>query len=228
MTREGMLRELRLLLDDVGYDPAWTQPTLLYALSEGQDTFCADTGFFVDRTSFSIVTTEGVNSYPLSDRIISVLDVFGSNGRRLGKYSESDRNPTLPAGRVTTFDMNQRAPTSWQVDHETGFLTLYPTPAGEDTYQLRVWRYPLHPLCSDDIDGNGTPADPEIPRRFRWACIEWAAYKLLRYHDMEVEHPDKSAAHLAAYKSYVSDGKTSLNRLRGFDFHVGGNPLYVV
>jgi len=228
MTRSEMLDELRLLLDDTGFDPAWTQRSLLLALSEGQDKFCEDTGLFIDKTNYTITTEVGVDSYPLSDRIIAVLDVFDSASRRLGKFSEEDRRPELPAGRPWVMDTNQRVPTSWQLDHDGGALTLYPIPDAIETYTLRVWRYPRFALHDDDIDGDGTEAQPELKERFQWACIEWAAFKLLRHHDLEIENKHKSTDHYAAYKAYVSEGKTAHNRARGFDMRVGGNPLYVV
>lgn len=227
MTRGDMLNELRIVLDDTGLEPGWNNRTMMFALSEGQDKFCEDTGLFVDKRSFTITTEAGVESYALSERIIAVLDVFDSTGRRLGKFDQADKNPTLPAGRPSTFDMNQRVPTSWQVDAEDGYLTFFPIPNAVATYTLRAWRYPIFPLHVDDT-GDGEPAQPELKDRFQWACIEWAAFKMLRHHDMELENGSKSTDHYAAYQRYVSEGKTAHNRLRGFEMEVSGNPLYVV
>lgn len=221
MEREEILDELRIVLDDSGYDPGWTDPVLIRALSEGQDRFCEKTGMFV--VEETLPTQVGVRHYTLSPRVISVLDVFDATGRMLGEFQRGDMYPQAPAG-VPYAAMNPIGDArSWQTDVTGRTLTLYPAPSGVQTLTMRLWR--RSEFAFSDVD-----AEPEleIPEEYQYACVEWAAYKLLRHHDMEKENKLKSYEHLAAFNEYVSAGKQSHRRIMGDVYHIGGDPLYVV
>lgn len=224
MDREELIQELRVILDDVGYDPGWTDPVLVRALSEGQDRFCERSGFFVDDSTYTVETVAGTAGYVLSPRIITVLDVFDASGRLLGKYQRGDVYPETPPGRpYPDVGSNQAAPSSWQTDASGRRLTLYPTPAEIQTITLKVWRRSEFAF-SDDME----EPELEIPEEFHFAPIEWAAYKLLRHHDMEKENKIKSTEHLMAFNDYVSDGKQAHRRIMGDVYRISGNPLYVI
>lgn len=220
MEREELLQELRIVLDDVGYDPGWTDPVLARALSEGQDKFCERTGFFVVSTPLPVTT--GVRHYALDRRIIEVLDVFDSRGRKLGKFQMDDLYSNLPPGTPHSHVAPLGGLTSWQADVTGRTLSFLPAPAENQTVSLRLWRRSEVAFSDED------EPEMELPEEFQFACIEWAAYRLLRHHDMEKENKVKSFDHLSAFNNYVLAGKQAHRRIMGVEYSVGSNPLYVV
>ena len=220
MERDELIRELRVVLDDSGYDPGWTDTVLIRALSEGQDRFCEKTGMFV--VNEPLATQVGVRHYTLSPRIISVLDVFDATGRMLGQFQRGDMYPTLPPGTPYAAINPIGDVRSWQTDVTGRKLSLYPAPSGVQQLSLRLWRRATLAFSDED------EPELEIPEEYQYACVEWAAYKLLRHHDMEKENKLKSYEHLAAFNEYVSAGKQSHRRIMGDVYRIGGDPLYVV
>lgn len=227
MTRVEMLAELREVLGDVIGTVNWSDARLLGLLSEGQDKFCEDTGYFVDLSNFTLALSTSVSVYAIPDRIIQIMDIW-SGTRKLwkidtgDKYYDDSSEFTDPTG----------SPAAWQTDRETGHVTIYPTPTSAengDILTLRVWRYSLY-----DLAGNGavpesgpTPlAEPEIPSRFQRACIEWAAFKALSNHDEELQDKLKASDHRANYNQYVYDGKLALRRIQNVETRVGSDPAY--
>jgi len=228
MTRREMLDELRGKIDDTSGRPKWTTGELLGWMAEGQDKFCEDTGFFTDVSSFSLTTVIGQAVYDISERIIEVKDLWRGN-TRLGKYQEYMKTVGYPTSNAVFFNPNQAdVAYYWQADEETGVLTLYPTPTTVETLTMRVWRYSKFSLDSNDVDGKGLNAEPEIPFRFHRACIEWAAYKAYSDHDAEKGDAMGAKDHLEAFKAYVSDGKKAIRRRQSEKTTVNGNPTYVV
>lgn len=221
MTRDQMLAELRELLAETSKDGAWSEYMLLGYLAEGQDKFCEDTGFFVDATNYTITSVVGTASYAIPDRIISILEVWDGN-RRLGRFQQEDKTPVPPqTGAPFAFSTSSSDSYAWQADQATSTITFEPTPTTVKTYQLRVWRYSRN-FLSD------AGAAPEIPARFQRACIQWAAYKAMNVHDMELEDPIKAQDHLRAYQQYVTDGKAALRRLHSVETRVEPNGIYRV
>lgn len=228
MTRAEMLAELKAKIRETVVDPAWGDSRLLAWLAEGQDEFCFETGYFTDKSSYTITLVEGTKDYAIPDRVIQVLDVF--NGTiKLGKFQEEDRplassdwNPADDPTVATT-------PSAWQADGETGMITFNNTPAAADAgteFTLRVWRYSLYDL--DDETAPTDPAEPEIPRRFHWAPIEWACSVALVDHDMEMQDPVKAAVHRSEFNRLVKSGKRFMRRQHGIETRVGSNPAYQV
>jgi hypothetical protein len=215
MNRADMLTELRELIDDSALRSAWSETTLLGYLAEGQDKFCEQTGYFTDKTNFTIELEAGVADYPISDLIIEVIDVLNGS-KKLSKVLTGD--PLLECEST-----GSGMPTKWTTDLETGMITLSPTPSSAEdatTLALQVWRYSLYDLAGD------ASSAPEIPSRFQRACIEWAAYKAFMHHDMESQDPVKAADHLAAFNQYVTDGKGALRRIQNQEVYVASNPAY--
>ncbi len=229
MTRDRMLALLKEIIDGLVLPYAWKDTTLLAYLAEGQDKFCEDTGFFIDRSNFTITLQDGVAVYAIPDRVIQIYEIF-SGTRKLGKFTEGDR-PTGQNEWDPSIDPEVTgAPTSWQTDRETGYITFDNTPTSiEDgtVLVIRAWRYSLYPLDDDDIDGDGTTATPELPTRFQWATIEWAAYRAYRHHDQEQQDPVGAREHLAEYNRYVSEGKLFMRNNHGIEPRVTTNPTYV-
>jgi len=223
MTRAELLTELKAVLGETGSDPAWGDPRLLDMLAEGQDQFCEDTGFFVDKSTAAICefsSVIGTESYALSDRIIKVMGVFQGT-TKLGKFNEADKYPDQQVGGAVDFPSTSQAPYAYQTDEETGKIRLYPTPVAALTYTMRVHRYSAEWLAD-------TQVEPEIPRRFHRAMVEWAAFLALNDHDFEIQDDVKAADHLAAYTYYKNKGITAFNRIRGGETTITPNSSYVV
>lgn len=214
-----MLAELRRLIDDRLSPYFWPDATLLGWLAEGEDTFCDDTGYFRDGTSYSITLEAGTQVYALpSDRIIETLSIWNGYTRLTQpKTSEEFDAASLDWGTTTG------VPTMWKQDVDTGSIIFYPTPsdtADAVVLSLRVWRYSLVSLDDDASEA------AEVPSRFHRACIEWAAYKALNEHDAETQDPVKAAEHLAMYKDYARRGLAAFRRSHGITTYVGTDPAY--
>lgn len=223
MTRTEMLTEVKAVLGETDTDPAWGDTRLLDMLAEGQDMFCADTGYFVDQSTTAICefdSVDGTAEYTLNARIIQVLEVWQGT-TKLGKYNQTNKDPYERVGTAAEFPDPSQTPFAWQTDEETGKIKLYPTPNSIKTYTLRVWRYPVNWLADTD-------AEPEIPVQFHRACVEYAAYLALKDHDFEKQDDVKSNEHFAAYRYYVSKGVSAFERMRGGQITTEPEPSYVV
>lgn len=221
MDRDAMVAALREVLNDTSTSfNSWSDARLLSYLSEGQDKFCEETGYFRDASTHSLTLESGTANYAVPDRVIEVLDIY-NGATRLTKI--------LYGSDVVTEDWQQATPRYWRTDLDTGMITVYPTPGDDqdgDTLQLRVWRYSVYDLAGD---GEGEEdAQPEIPSRFHLAPVEWAAYKALMHHDEETQDPVKAAEHLNTFKKlYVADGRAAFNRSHGVEVYFVPNSSYV-
>lgn len=222
MTRAEMLAELKAKLRETSVDPAWGDSRLLAMLAEGQDEFCERTGFFIDATTYTITLVADQVSYAVPDRIIEVFSIwYGS--RRLGKFQEADRTMVI-GGDWDPLDTGTYTgmPTAWQDDKETGYITFNKTPTTDEDgteFTMRVWRY-------STVDLDATGAEPEIPRRYHWAPIHWAASQALLDHDMEKQDKVKASEHRSLFENLVTKGKRHMRRYHGLQTRVGGNLTY--
>jgi hypothetical protein len=220
MTRTEMLSELTDLLADTagaGTGDQLASDSRKYAyLSEGQEHFCEDTGYFVDNTTFHIHTVAGTAAYAADPLIIKVLEVWES-GRILTPYQQSDRPFIYDFGTT----VSSAPPAYWQMDEQTGQIHLYPTPDAVYTVTLRAWRYPL-------LSIDGDRADPELPTTLQRACIEWAAYKILNHHDAELRNKAKANEHYEMYQEYVTRGLKMFRRRKGTQSYAGCQLMYQV
>lgn len=217
MNRTEMLAELREVINDDAVHPEWAESTLLGYLSEGQDKFCEDTGYFIDLSNFTLTLATGVSAYAFPDRIIEIIDIWNGAKKLEKVLTGSDFDSNGYDWSNTTGMPNQ-----WRTDKETGVITLCPTPTITENgteLVLQVWRY-------SEVDLADVGADPEIPSRFHRALIEWAAYKAFMHHDAETQDPVKASDHLAAYKSYVNAGITAFRRQHGVEARVTCSPVY--
>jgi len=226
MTRAEMLAELLEVLNSETVNGSWSESRLLGYLSEGQDKFCEETGFFVDITNYSLTLATNTALYAVPARAIQVMNIWYGT-KRLGKVlqdsiSEPDEWP------VDFDDTASGMPNQWQTDQTTGFIKLAPTPTIAENgliLNLHVWRYSRYDLAGDGAVA-GTAATPELPPRLQRACIEWAAYKAFNHHDMEAQDPVKARDHLLSFKEYVSDGRYLFRQLHNLETRVGSDPAY--
>ena len=220
-TAGDLLKELKHVLYESPYDGFWTDSMLLGYMSEGQDRFCEDTGYFVDPTAYSFPTVVDVQSYAISPRIIRVMDVYDA-GRALRRYEEQSKDSWQDPPLIQYQPNNQQL-RGFQTDFAPGYVTLWPVPVDVRTLTMRVWRYPLKPLCEQGLN-----TGVEIPIQFARGIIEYAAYKAYSHHDQELQDTLKASDHFLAYQYYVDRGEESFRRLRGSETRVGPSPVYVV
>lgn len=219
MTRAELLAELRSVVVDTAAPYAWSDARLLSWLSEGQDKFCALTGFWSDKTSYTITTILNQLDYPIPSRIISVRAVY-------------DGTRKLYDGAGMTFseadfaDVTAQSPQHYRTDAETGVLTLFEPPTAGIVLSLRVHRKSKKALNNKTNGSYDT--DPEVMDEFQLGLVEYAAGKAFGDHDRELQDPVKAADHMSYFKSYVHDGKKAYRRLTGEYSDVIPSPLYVV
>jgi len=222
MTRTELLAELKKVLRESVQDPAWGDSRLYEFLAEAQDQFCEDTGFFVDKRTYTITTVEDQAAYALNSRIIKVLEVWDGT-RKLGKHRQSDKDPYNRVGVATVFPSDSDGSIqSWQTDEETGYITLYPTPSeADDVYTLRVWRRSIEWLGDS---GN----EPEIPVQYHRGLIEFACFLALADHDFEIQDDVTAQTHFNNYEYYRRKGITAFRRLMNASTQVRPNSAYIV
>lgn len=228
MDRATMLAVLREVLNDSSTSfNSWSDARLLMYLAEGQDKFCEETGYFRDASSFKLTLVSGTSGYAIPDRVIQVMDIYNDK-KKLGKIL-TGQDYDLESGSDLS-EADPGMPQQWRTDLDTGLIELYPTPGDDQAgsqLTLRVWRYSQFELTDDDIDGEDTPAAPEIPSRFHGAPIEWAAYRALNHHDEETQDPVKAREHYANFKMYCTDGLDHFRRRHNVETRLSVNPQYV-
>jgi hypothetical protein len=229
MNRAEMLAELRDVLNDSATNGVWATTTLLGYLSEGQDKFCEETGYFTDISNFTLTLQTGVAMYAIPDRVIQIIDIWNGATKLSKVLTGEDYDDAGYGWNISTTGM----PIQWRTDQETGLVSLSPTPTATENGEiltLQVWRYSRYDLAGLGAvpvgGGAAPPAEPEIPSRFHRACIEWAAYKAFNHHDMEAQDPVKAKDHYALFRSYVADGRQSLIRRQNIESRVGTNAVY--
>lgn len=141
MTNTELLAELREAVGDTVAPYAWSDARLMLWLAEGQDKFCERTGYWTDRTTFSVTTVLDQLDYPIDPRIIEIKSVW-DGARRLTKFTETSR----PGGDAGFSDQAPSRPQFWQVDGETSVLTLLEPPEAGIVLNLRVHRRSKAPL----------------------------------------------------------------------------------
>lgn len=213
MTKKELILELREVVgDSVSPGNRWRPARLVSLLSEGQDKFCAETGFFLDSTSYSLTTTVGDQTYPISSRIIQVKELF-DGARRLLPFVEADRPITALTGVEPT------RPVHWQADEASHTITFYEPPEANIVIRMRVWRYATAVLTL-------TTGEPEIPPEFHRAMVHYAASNLFGDHDSEIYDSKLSEKHRGFFNSYCADGVRAFLRIHNKVRKLEPSPLY--
>lgn len=228
MTRAEMLAELQGVVNISASGGLLSDAQLLAYLAEGERKFCEQTGFFTDFYNFQVVTEVGAADYLIDERIIEIDGLYeAATTRWLGRTTETLRRE-LAYGYSDQFPITLSDDTSdtsyWQADRESGVLTLFPTPTTVRTFKMRVWRYPLVTL--DHKTGGSYDGEPEIHYNFHRAPIEWASFKVLSHHDMEMQDPVKAADHLAIFQQYAREGAAAFRRLTNHEVLLAPDQAY--
>lgn len=182
-------------VDDPGNiagETGWSDAALVRYINDAERTFARRTFCLVDSVGplTEVELIAGQSLYSLPRQVIRVLGVT-VQGCALVEHSG------LPeAGRGGVSDR----PMYYGQDEQTQHLTLYPAPAEryEGSARLRVARYPRVELTLQELD-----REPEIPYEYHLDLLEWAAWRALRNHDVEVENFGKANGHKAAFNDAV-------------------------
>jgi len=143
-----MLAELRDVLNAAGTGVTWSDTQLLGYLAEGQDKFCEETGYFIDKTNYTITLATGTRSYAIPDRVIQVLEVFDGT-RKLTKLLTGNDFDYIGYYDGTVDAITSGDPGVWTTDVETGKIEFDRAPTATENgsiFTLKVWRYSRYPL----------------------------------------------------------------------------------
>lgn len=216
MTKAEMIAEFRFVVHDNAAPPAWSDIRVGYWLSEGQDRFCEKTGFWQDKTTFTIATILDQQDYDIDPRIVSIRSIWDGTRQLIDVTGK-----TYYLDEMDFSDNPSQSPVHYRTDAETGKITFFEPVLGGVTLTIRAHRRALVALSA----ANG---QPEIPAEFHLAPIEYAAHKAFSDHDRELQDPVKASDHLKNFNAYVRDGRMAYRRLTGEYSDVVANPLYVV
>lgn len=214
MTKAELLTELRQVIDDTVRPFGWSDTRLSLFLAEGQDRFCEQTGYWIDRTTFTLTLVDGQQAYPIDSRIINIKSIW-DGVRKLTRFTEEDKGTK----DIDFSAAEDQRPNNYQLDGATGTITfLEPVLVGV-VLTIRAHRKSLVSL---------TAGDPEIPENLQLGLVEYAAYKAFSDHDRELQDPIKAKDHYANFKMYVREGQRLYRRLTDEYTDIVPNPLYVV
>lgn len=211
MTRDELLAELRAVVDDTIQPYGWSDIRLAFWLSEGQDKFCEQSGFWSDKTTHAITTVLNQTDYAIDPRIVAIRSIW--DGARELVDGAKERSPVITS--------EPQRPLRYRTDLETEVLSLLEPPISGIVLSLRVHR---RSKIRFSVEG----AELEIPEEFHLAPVEYAAHKAFGDHDRELQDPVKANDHLLNFKRYVKEGQRAYRRLTGEYTDVVLNQLYVV
>lgn len=214
MNRTALRTELRNVIADTTAPYGWSDQRLDYWLSEGQDKFCAQTGYWADKSSYTITTVLSQQEYAIPPQVISLRSLWIGNRQLIDAVGATFDDTSFA-------DTTPQEPVYYRTDLSTGYITLFEPVLAGLVLTLRVHR-------RSKIAYTTAGAALEIPEEFHLGVVEYAAYKAFGDHDRELQDPVKAASHYASFKSYVRDGARSYRRISGDYTDVAPNPLYVV
>ncbi|MBF0459309.1 MAG: hypothetical protein HQK99_15575 [Nitrospirae bacterium] len=165
MTLTEILATTRTMLDDTAKPYLWPDEELVVCLNDRLNAMCAETLCITDSITpqiCHITLTKGTASYALDSRVIAIKRaVLQSTGTPLFKTTQDSLLRWY--GLWQNFE---GTPAYYMLDVQSGYITLHPAPAGSDTLNLIVYRFPLNEMSTS------VPyAEPEIPRRYNRTLI---------------------------------------------------------
>ena len=226
MNLRGLLDELRTnILRDVSdavgpvNDKLWSDETLVRYIDEAYRRFARRTLLIRDSTTpeyTQITLATGVDTYTVHPDVLAVV-----TARLAGRaYDLKKTTHDSLVGAVNNIDMAlvsgvaapAQEPRWFNMDEESHTLRVYPT-VGEQydgvVVHLRVARMPKDRLTPDNLD-----LVPEISEDYHLDILEWAAYRALRNHDVDVENIGKATSHKNRFAEAVEEAKEESRRKR--------------
>ena len=217
MNLQELLDELRgnILRDTsdaigVADDKLWSDETLVRYINDGYRRFARRSLLIRDATTEEltrITLQAGVDRYPLHKDVLAVLSAKLENrAYNLHKTSHdtlagSPLNSTRSL--VSGTPLPPQEPRWFNMDEENRILRLTPAPSEEFdgvVLMLRVARMPLAALSINDLG-----AELEIDEDYHLDILEWAAYRALRNHDVDVENIGKANSHKNRFEEALAD-----------------------
>lgn len=226
MTLQDLIDELRQNLlrdksDAVGgaIDQLWSTASLIRYLDDGYQKFASHTLLIRDAATpavTQVTLSQGVSTYALDPRVLSVLSARVGNSRWELKQVSHD----VPQGMLISsggppvkFELLADAEPSMFWTGETAqSITVYPAPSSEFdgvTMYLRVARLPLNPLANNPTS---LAAQLEMPNKYHLDIAEWAAYRALRNHDVDGENMSKAERHKIRFDEAVEEARNDIRR----------------
>lgn len=226
MNLQELLDELRAnILRDVSdaigsaNDKLWTDETLVRYIDEGYRRFARRTLLLRDASTpdyTEITLRANVDTYPLHTGVLAVLTARLRNR----DYDLKKTTHDSLVGAVTNTDMAlvegsapyAQEPRWFNMDEETRTLRVFPN-VGEQfdkvVLKLRVARLPKEHLTADNLS-----AELEVEEDYHLDLLEWAAYRALRNHDVDVENMGKANAHKKRFEEAVAEAIADSTRTR--------------
>jgi hypothetical protein len=207
--RGNMLRDVSDALD-TSSDKLWSDDTLVRYINDGYRRFCRRTLLIRDSSSpeFTQLTlAEGVDSYPLHKSVLAVI-----TARIVGKdYDLHKTTHDSLAGAATNSDRalingqyGQPGEPRWfSLDEEAKIFRVSPLVGPEYAGKLVTMRVARMPKANLTIDDLG--AELEVDEDYHLDILEWAAYRALRNHDVDVENIGKANSHKNRFDAVVEE-----------------------
>lgn len=203
---------LRDVSDAVGpaNDKLWTDDTLVRYIDDGYRRFARRSLLIRDSTTPEVTELAlevGVDRYALHKDVLAVLtaringtdyDLHKTTHDSIaGAVANSDR--ALASGVAP----GPSEPRWFNMDEESKVLRVFPN-VGADfdgaVVKMRVARMPRDRLTVDKLD-----AELEIDEDYHLDILEWAAYRALRNHDVDVENMGKATSHKNRFEEAVNE-----------------------
>lgn len=216
--RTNMLRDVS---DAVGSqsDKLWTDETLIRYINEGYRKFCKQTMLIRDGatpryTRVSLV--KGEDRYPVHKDVLAVITAkIDGKAYDLHKTTHDSLvgavSNSFPASAVGLTPAGQE-PRWFVMDEETRILRVFPT-VGEEfdgkLLLLRVSRMPSAVLSVNDLS-----TILEVDEDYHLDILEWAAYRALRNHDVDVENIGKATSHKNRFNEAIAEAIKDSQRVR--------------
>lgn len=194
MTLAQLIAQLRIDLDDTEEDYLWSDDELTLYINEAEKEAVRRSRLIIDQSTAEICqinVTANTSLYPLSKKIIQVLDVIPSwdDGCPLRKAVTREMTLHNPSWRSD----ESETPESYLLDFQSNYLMLGQKPLSDGTLNLRVYREPLAAMAEDDDE-------PEIAERYHRKLLHWARHEAYLKPDADTQDKAASSDALALFE----------------------------
>jgi len=184
--------------DDTVRPFLWNDVEWISYLNAVLDELCIRTQLLIDSIDTdicSISVTSLSSTYPLSDKIVNVLDVWNdSDNLPLDLYNVSQLNAYNQAWRAWT----STAPAIYALDDTSGYITFVPKPTESCTIKLRVVRTVKDPAATNNLTSS-----PEIPLKYHKFLRDGILYNAYNKNDAETRDPAKIAFYKGEWEKSI-------------------------
>lgn len=198
MTYTEILTDAWNQADDTVKPYLWSDDLWISYVNTVLDELCERTQLLIDSIDTDICQLSiisGTASYALSNKIITVLDVWNnSDNLPLDLYNTAQLNAYNTAWRSIT----AAAPTIYALDVSSGYITFVPKPTASATIKLRVVRTIKEPATSTTLTNT-----PEIPVKYHHFLRDGILYHAYNKNDAETRDPAKIAYYKGEWERWI-------------------------